>query len=75
MKYRVGDMFVSKIPYTSSKIGLIGLITREYESNGLRYEITFESNDGKKTKFTYTAEQLEYRYSEGYGWTYYPVVK
>jgi hypothetical protein len=75
MKYRVGDIFVSKVLYDSPMVGHVGLITREYESNGLRYEITFQNEQGVKTKFTYTAGELEYRYSEGYGWTYYPVVK
>jgi hypothetical protein len=73
MKYCVGDLLISKTSFNTCNG--VGLITREYESNGLRYEITFEFTDGQKRKFTYTADELEYRYSEGYGWTHYSVVK
>jgi hypothetical protein len=75
MKYRVGDIFVSKVTYHSPMIGHVGTITREYESNGLRYEITFDNNEGQKRTYSYTTDELKYRYSEEMGWSYYPVVK
>lgn len=75
MKYRVGDLFISTISHSSPKLVVRALITREYESNGLRFELTFENKDGEKNIYTYNHEQLEYRFSEEYGWKYYPVVK
>lgn len=70
MKYRVGDMFVSKVVGITS----IGLITEEYESNGLRYKITFGNKQDQSRTYSYTPDEINYRFSEEMGWTYYPVV-
>jgi len=73
VKYRVGDIFVSKVAYSSSMTS-IGVITEEYESNGLRYKITFGNKDGQSRTYSYTPDEIKYRFSEEYGWTYYSVV-
>ena len=52
----------------------IGVITEEYESNGLRYKITFGNKDGQSRTYSYTPDEIKYRFSEEYGWTYYSVV-
>ena len=70
MKYRVGDMFVSKVVGITS----IGLITEEYESNGLRYKIVFNHKQGQSRAYSYTPGEINYRFSKEMGWTYYSVV-
>ena len=71
MKYRVGDLLVLR---DTTKIVITALITKEYESNGLRFELTFEDNQGKKNVCTYNYDELEHRFSKQFGWTHHRVV-
>jgi len=74
MRYRVGDIFVSDIISRTSSTG-VAIISKEYELNGLRYEVLFENKQGQKRTYSYTHEELNYHFSRLFTWDYYPVVK